>query len=127
VPDGVLAPLLQELASDDAIPVGASVDLLSHPVYGHDLGYSFCLEFCPHRIAHLNLSEAQRLFNLWFRCERYVRLYDAIEETYSDGDHQRATDLLTYSVWEAAPEAVIMEVQRRIEHEVGEMLSRYAN
>jgi hypothetical protein len=69
--DAELAEIAVGVENDPALSEGCSVELLEHPIYGAELGFSFCLEFCQHRF---DLTNDELKLNLWYRCERFVRL-----------------------------------------------------
>ena len=57
-------------------------------------------------------------FNTWYRAERFVQLFDAAENCFSDGDHDRAERLMPQMTSELFEKAY-----RRIQREDRKILS----
>lgn len=119
-----LAKYCKGIEADPNLPEGASVELLDHPVFGADLGYCFCLEFSCERLADLELTQTELDFNMWYRSERFARLYDATEGGYCEGNHDVAQRLLEHTVIPNIDEEEMMSVYNRVENEVSDILSR---
>jgi len=92
--DVVLAERALGLSDDPKLPNGVSVGD-DDSIYANDLRFSVLLEYLPHRLAELGLSQREIDFNAWYRCERYGRLFEAVEGIYHDGDERRTEQFLS--------------------------------
>jgi uncharacterized protein YjbI with pentapeptide repeats len=116
--DKQLAKACAGFEHDPAFPDGIDSEDLRHPIYGPDLIYSICLEFCPNRFRDLELTRQEYAFNVWYRAERFAQLFDAADNRYSHGDHDRAERLMPAMTVELFEKAY-----RRIQREVGKIVS----
>lgn len=118
--DAELAEVMQDVDWGTVFPDGPDPEMLQHLLYGPDLACSMVLEYCQDRF---DLSAEVLQLNLWYRCERFVRLLDAVEGGYSDGDHARADRLLEIGALDGVPEDEFAKIFKQLDCEVEAILA----